>query len=604
MSINPSQNPSGNSWLHKNRFLIMGFILGVVAAASVWILFIQSGQKVGTEKDDAPTLAKPEVGVPKVALRPWTLGEISRELGFAEEKEFLENQNVWAKILQDGVLRDSFLQDCETGTRHSSLCWVVKDYFERQTGIFATAERPSRKKNLIFNVKTVDSLQREDFGRLLSRMPDWDTKRLRQFSEVSLATTSCPRNFSLGLSRKWEIHLNSDSLKNRASEDLSYWQIMRRLEGHGLECLDLKDPSAEFGFFRAGLWDFAEGNLEGALKNFQKALIAETRREEYRVLSWLQKTLKALGRLEEAKNYENQLKTRFPISWFTLQIQAQNGEDPLVNFASRPLYPDIQIPTDENHRRRFFWLLALMDSPEPQGFAVKRYGEFFIRNLESKFEPGFMQFLARNLDRTGFHRLQILGLSQLAVAYPEAVNLETLRLLFPMPFFDELDRASPKFDTAVLLGLARQESGFDPTATSGVNARGLLQVMPATAKEVRRGTHKDELYELEKNVEVGARFFMRLIRLFDGSIEKSLAAYNAGQGTLKKWEKRYGFAEDTQLFLDLMPYRETRDYVPSILRNAYWYHRLFPVFTEKLEANSLVTSELLLSTLQKTRDQN
>ncbi len=91
---------------------------------------------------------------------------------------------------------------------------------------------------------------------------------------------------------------------------------------------------------------------------------------------------------------------------------------------------------------------------------------------------------------------------------------------------------------------------------------------------------------------------MKLIRLFDGSVERALASYNAGQGNVRKWDRRFRFVDDVQLYLDLIPFRETRDYVPAILRNAFWYHRLFPEFSKDLESAAVTKSELLMTSLQ------
>ncbi len=220
--------------------------------------------------------------------------------------------------------------------------------------------------------------------------------------------------------------------------------------------------------------------------------------------------------------------------------------------------------------------------------------------MGADLEPSLVQFLARSFDRVGYHRLQIMALNQIVVQRPREVTIETLRLLFPRPFMDELDKMSTQIDVALLLGLSRQESGFDPSATSGANARGLMQILPSTAKGIKKRMHQKDLYDYEKNIEVGGKFLLRLIQMFDGSVEKSLAAYNAGQGILKKWENRYGFIADPMLFLDAMPYRETRDYVPSILRNAYWYHRLFPVLREGFEQKGAVTAELLKDLIEKS----
>jgi soluble lytic murein transglycosylase len=218
-----------------------------------------------------------------------------------------------------------------------------------------------------------------------------------------------------------------------------------------------------------------------------------------------------------------------------------------------------------------------------------------LRNLEGDAEVGFLQHLAREMDYEQLYRLQIQALNRFATKQPENITAETLRLLYPKPFFDTMDRHTERvMDTSLLLGLARQESSFDPYAVSGANARGLLQILPTTARGLTKKRKQADLHDYAQNIELGALYVTRLAARFGGSFEKALAAYNAGQGNVAKWERRLAMVREMQLWMDLIPFRETRDYVPSILRNAYWYHRLFPSFSKQWSEAKL-TSQVLKS---------
>jgi hypothetical protein len=102
----------------------------------------------------------------------------------------------------------------------------------------------------------------------------------------------------------------------------------------------------------------------------------------------------------------------------------------------------------------------------------------------------------------------------------------------------------------LLAAVARAESSFDPSALSPKGARGILQLMPATAE--RFGIESSRLWDLESNVEAGARFLRFLVDEFRGDLRLVLAAYNAGEGAVR----RHG---------GVPPYRETRHYVERIL---------------------------------------
>jgi hypothetical protein len=104
----------------------------------------------------------------------------------------------------------------------------------------------------------------------------------------------------------------------------------------------------------------------------------------------------------------------------------------------------------------------------------------------------------------------------------------------------------------LVAALIRQESSFNTRAVSRKGARGLMQLMPATAS--RFGVRKERLYDPRHNLEAGASYLSWLVDYFQGDLAKVLAAYNAGEQAVM----RYG---------GIPPYRETRDYVKRIFGN-------------------------------------
>ncbi|NDD91764.1 hypothetical protein EBZ37_06740, partial [bacterium] len=86
------------------------------------------------------------------------------------------------------------------------------------------------------------------------------------------------------------------------------------------------------------------------------------------------------------------------------------------------------------------------------------------------------------------------------------------------------------------------------------------------------------------NVRLGVKFFRHLVTRFSGKVDLALAAYNAGPERVDDWLRRYQ-VEDPVLFVDLIPFRETREYVSLISRNYYWYLQIYArhIFDERLE---------------------
>jgi soluble lytic murein transglycosylase len=134
-------------------------------------------------------------------------------------------------------------------------------------------------------------------------------------------------------------------------------------------------------------------------------------------------------------------------------------------------------------------------------------------------------------------------------------------------------------DRALLFALMRQESRFEPTARSGAGARGLMQLMPATASYVADKLttdmgRKPDLYEPETNVTLGQHYVRYLLdqKGIENDLILTIAAYNAGPGNLESWRKRLSGIKDPVLFIESLPVRETRNFVEQVLTN-YWIYQ-------------------------------
>ena len=106
-------------------------------------------------------------------------------------------------------------------------------------------------------------------------------------------------------------------------------------------------------------------------------------------------------------------------------------------------------------------------------------------------------------------------------------------------------------DPALLAGLIKQESGFNPNAGSPAGAQGLCQLMPGTA----RGLGVTDLHDPVQSIEGGAKYLAQQLKTFNGDVARALAAYNAGPGAVQ----RYG---------GVPPYAETQNYVRAVQANA------------------------------------
>jgi soluble lytic murein transglycosylase-like protein len=121
------------------------------------------------------------------------------------------------------------------------------------------------------------------------------------------------------------------------------------------------------------------------------------------------------------------------------------------------------------------------------------------------------------------------------------------------PYGAEITAAAQRngLDPALLAGLIKQESGFNPNAGSPAGAQGLCQLMPGTA----RGLGVTDLHDPVQSIEGGAKYLTQQLKTFNGDVARALAAYNAGPGAVQ----RYG---------GVPPYGETQNYVRAVQANA------------------------------------
>jgi soluble lytic murein transglycosylase len=157
----------------------------------------------------------------------------------------------------------------------------------------------------------------------------------------------------------------------------------------------------------------------------------------------------------------------------------------------------------------------------------------------------------------------------------------TRRFLYPLGFWPVLEQEARArgLDPLLVASLIRQESLFLPDAVSPADAHGLMQLLPRTAREVAgdAGLTQADARALDvvpTNVRLGTTLLRRLLDRYDGSHAKALAAYNAGEDAVAKWERRYGPRPDDE-FTELISFRETRDYVKLVLQNLQVYRQLY-----------------------------
>ena len=158
-----------------------------------------------------------------------------------------------------------------------------------------------------------------------------------------------------------------------------------------------------------------------------------------------------------------------------------------------------------------------------------------------------------------------------------------LKILYPKTYQEIVSTYQEKYniEESLIFAVIKAESNFKKDAISNRNARGVMQLMEETAKDVARKNNiklntenmEEELCDVEKNIEIGTCYLAMLIQRYENK-EVALAAYNAGIGTVDGWIEK-GIIQKDGTDIENIPYKETNNYVRKILRDYKIYEDLY-----------------------------
>lgn len=187
--------------------------------------------------------------------------------------------------------------------------------------------------------------------------------------------------------------------------------------------------------------------------------------------------------------------------------------------------------------------------------------------------------------RQGARRKSVLTIRKafpaLGTPYQATLPEEARRLYYPLEFQETIRTwaVRNRLPLHLVLGIIRQESAFDTQAQSWAGARGLMQLMPATARELAGKAGLDYTHEKLSdpafNVRLGTTYFSQVMDMFDHNVELSLAGYNGGPYRIKRLWKEAG-SREMDRFLESLDIEESKIYVKRILVLSDSYRQLYP----------------------------
>jgi soluble lytic murein transglycosylase len=322
--------------------------------------------------------------------------------------------------------------------------------------------------------------------------------------------------------------------------------------------------------FAAGIIQFVAGSTRNAANTFDSLVTLYPRsREVMASRYWGGRSWQASGGVATARARWSDAMSRDSMSFYASRSASRLGRRPWMPAPS----PDhfTAAPVVDSGMRRIAMLEAL-------GMDVEAKFEYDALDVAAAQSPELRLTTANALRARG----QTSRAIRLALAAIEggARDARTYRLAYPLVDRDQLAKLAKArgLDPALVAGLIRQESSFNPRAVSVANARGLMQVLPSVGQSVAGSLgfpvwDSRLLLDADANLQIGTSHLAAFLKQYDG-LARALAAYNAGGSRVARWSRKKG-TDDPEVFIERIPFAETRDYVRIVQRNAEVYRALY-----------------------------
>jgi len=418
----------------------------------------------------------------------------------------------------------------------------LKPYGDQMIALF---EQPARAMNPVYFTTAPQSRQLLSLGlaRYANEQPE---AALRQLGEMK-------RRFGLSQGDVARV----------------VWAAARRLlldrstaQRSWLDATLVRMKDAELVELRARLaiWEQDWRGLEGWVKRMPMAL-----QKEDRWRYWLARSLEVQGRQKPAR--ELYLETANLRGFYGFMAAQRTG----VPYRIKNQSVGHKVPDWRTASSRWPFLLRVRELLAMNEITAAR--SEWIHNMDRNPVAQRLEFGHIALNQ-GWHELAIL--SSIRAEAWDAIDLR-----FPLPLKRTFSQMAQErtMNTSLLYAISRQESALYPLAQSPVGARGLMQLMPATARETasKLGVpyrNEQQLFDPAMNIRLGSAYLKRLLDVYDGNRILAAAAYNAGPGRVKRWREQ-STNKPMDVWVESIPYRETRNYVQNVLSfDLIYQHKL------------------------------
>jgi soluble lytic murein transglycosylase len=384
---------------------------------------------------------------------------------------------------------------------------------------------------------------------------------------------------------------------NKPSKAIGTYRLLAQMYDHELQG-EMAAWRIGWIHFKSKQWLKAFDQFKQNLDQFQKGNLTDKN------LFWMAKTAEKLDKASEAQILFKDLAHRFPYTYYGLEAITHLDE----GFSEPP--EDSPPFRKASYKKERSFTQPGRRLSYRERFHFKRASELIELGNYTQARIELLR-MGRSIRKNFSGVMWLSHWYNRARAYPD--SLKVLQLFkdfktkhgerelprqfwvnfYPSAYSEYVKVETGKYDLDpwFVKGLIRQESMYDTRSLSPAGARGLMQIMPKTGKRLFARIHpnqnfdKDYLFEPDINIRLGVRYLNDLTRKHSGNGVYILITYNAGPKVLRAWLARFRNIKDMDVFIESIPYPETRGYVKRVFRNHGIYKNLYPSEMVKIPLN-------------------
>ena len=477
------------------------------------------------------------------------------------------------KLLMNEVLYQRYISDTYHTRGAEIAAWMEKyndmpgaTRMEKLAKIKQATVRKARTPNIITGSESIETAQSETWTA--KKYSGATEKNINKFKHA-IRTGSTKVARQILEDKKFKSNL-TESDYGRLAGRLSYiYYTNGEMELAKKWGFVASDADSEYGLWAMGLLYFKEEKYAESQKYFSRILdlpqINNARKTE--AAFWAGRAADWAGRRDMAKKYWHIAATH-PMAFYGALSAVMLGQQPEYEFFENNA-------TDEDYAELANTKYGRIALALIQIGRKDRAEEYLKYLITPKVSDRILHAVNSVATEFSMPRLSVQSASVIKDRGILEIDDDIIySAQYPLPDWEPLGGWS--IDRALLLAITKQESNFRVSAKSGAGANGVMQLMPSTAKRVARANKVDisqiDMSNPEHNMFLGQQYIVDLLSHpnVENSIIKMLAAYNAGMGTMVKFEKSF-YTYDPLLYIESFPAYETRSYIKRVMSNLWLY---------------------------------